>query len=75
MTISLFLVAFTGSAARIQASEANVHGGYGHISIDFDYWFLIRNLRDGTPHLAAILVFASLPYLLWQVQKRLSSVS
>jgi hypothetical protein len=75
MTISLLLVACTGSAARIHASQAKVHGGFGHISIDFDYLSLIRNVRDGMPHATAILVFASLPYILWQIPKRLSSVS
>jgi hypothetical protein len=75
MTISLLLVASTGAAVRIHASETNVLTGFGHISIDFDYWSLIRNLRDGMPHVTAILVFAALPYLLWQIQKKLSSVS
>jgi hypothetical protein len=75
MTISLLLVAWTGAAAQIHASRANVHSALGHISIDFDYCSLIRNLRNGMPHVTAILVFASLPYLLWRFQKATSSVA
>ena len=75
LAIGLLLVAWTGAAARIQAGRARVHGGFGHISMNFDYWSSIQNPRYGMPHAATILVLATLPYVLWRIQRAHSSVS
>ena len=75
LTIGLVLVAWMGAAVRIQASHARVHSGFRHIRIDFDFWSLIQNERDGMLHAAAILLLAAFPYLLWRVRRACSLVS
>jgi hypothetical protein len=75
LTISLLLVAWTGAAARIQASRARVHGGLGHIAMNFDYWSSLQHPRYGMPYAAAILVLATLPYVFWRIQRAHSSAS
>ena len=75
IAFSLLFVSSTGAAVRIHASHAKVQSSFAHISIDVDYWSLIQNARDGIPHATAILLFASLPYLLWRIQNKFSSAS
>jgi hypothetical protein len=75
LAMGLLLVAWMGAAARIQASHATVHRGLGHISMDFDFWFLLQNARDGMLHVVTILLLAAFPYLLWRLQRARSSVS
>ncbi len=75
LVIGLLLLAWMGAAARIQASHAMVHRGLGHISMNFDFWFLIQNARDGLMHLTTILLLAAFPYLLWRWQESRFAVS
>jgi hypothetical protein len=74
-TIGLLLVAWMGAAARIQASQATVHSGFRHIRIDFDFWLLIQNERDGMLHAATILLLGAIPYLLWRFRRVCAWVS
>jgi hypothetical protein len=73
--IGLLLVAWMGAAARIQASQATVHSGFRHIRIDFDFWLLIQNERDGMLHAATILLLGAIPYLLWRFRRVCAWVS
>jgi hypothetical protein len=62
-----FLVAWMGTAARIQASRTGVPNGMGHIRMDFVFWQSFQNGQDGLVHAVVILSLAVLPYLLWRI--------
>ncbi|MDT7817291.1 MAG: hypothetical protein QOJ51_5771 [Acidobacteriaceae bacterium] len=69
LAIGLLLVAWMGTAARIDANRGMVHGEFGHISMSFDFFSLIPNAHQGMLHAATILLLAGFPYLLSRLHR------
>lgn len=72
LALSVGLIAWMGSTARIQASRTAVPRGLGHISMSF----FSRPQSGETAVLGYLLIFSFslLPYLIWRVQARHSTV-
>jgi hypothetical protein len=68
-TIGLLLVAWMGAAARIDVNRGAVHKGFGHVSMSFDFFFLISNSYQSTLHAGTILLLAGSPFLVWRLHK------
>jgi len=72
LVVGLILVAWMGSAAQIHASRTAVHGGFGHISMDFPLSASLQSVYHSPLHALTILSLTVLPYLIWLVQKNQS---
>ena len=68
LAASLLLLAWIGSAVRVQATVSAAGGGAGNIGIGFDFF---RGLAGGLPHAGMILLLTLPPYLLlrWRVAR------
>jgi hypothetical protein len=69
LTIGLFLVAWMGAAARIEANRGTVPSEFGHISMSFHFCSLMPNPYAGVSHAAMILLLAASPYVLWRFRR------
>ena len=72
LVVGLILVAWMGSAAQIHASRTAVHGGFGHISMDFPLSASLQSVYQSPLHALTIFSLTVLPYLIWLVQKNQS---
>lgn len=69
LTICLLLVAWVGTAARIDANRETVHGEFGHISMSFDFFSLTPDPHQCMLRAATILLLAGFPYLLSRLHR------
>jgi len=67
--LSLFLIAWMGATAQIQASRPAVAGGFGHISMNF---FRLgssgQNVSEAIFHTLIIFTVALLPHMIWRLR-------
>jgi hypothetical protein len=70
--VGLVLIALIGGTTRVNASRTAVHGGFGHISMNFALGTPDQRIFYGPFHAMAILSLTVLPYLIWRFQKALS---
>jgi hypothetical protein len=69
LTIGLVLTAWMGSTAQIHASRTAVHGGLGHISMDFTLGSSVQSIYESMFHALTILLLTVLPYLIFRLQR------
>jgi hypothetical protein len=71
--IGLVLIALMGGTAHVHAGRTAVPRGLGHISMDFAFGPSVRGIPDGL--LRALLIFALtlLPWIIWRLQRALST--
>jgi hypothetical protein len=72
LVVGLILIAWMGSAAQIHASRTAVHGGFGHITMDFPLSASLQSVYQSPLHALTILSLTVSPYLIWLVQKNQS---
>jgi hypothetical protein len=67
--VGLVLIVGMGGTSQVQASRTAVHGGVGHIRMDFALGTSVHGLPGGLMHALVILSLTMLPYLIWRLQK------
>jgi hypothetical protein len=72
LVVGLILIAWMGSTAQIRASRTAVHGGFGHIRMDFPLSASLQSVYQSPLHALTILSLTVLPYLIWLVLKNQS---
>jgi hypothetical protein len=73
LIVGLLLVAWMSNSAQIHASRTLVHGGLGHVSMDFPLGSTLHAVYQNPLHALAIFSLSALPYLLWALTNRRSS--
>lgn len=71
--VAAVLIAWMGATAQIQAGRTAVPRGLGHISMSFFGFGPYRHTIPELIHAAVIVSFTVLPYLIWRLQKALST--
>jgi hypothetical protein len=67
------LIALVGGTAQIHADRTEVPGGLGHIRMDFTLGGSAQSVCSGLLHSLVILSLATLPGIVWRLQKNRSS--
>jgi hypothetical protein len=71
--VGLVLIALTGGTTQVHASRTAVPAGFGHISMNFTLGPTVPGVPYGLLHVLAIFTLTVLPYLIWRLQKVLTS--
>ena len=62
-------IALIGATNQVHANRTTVHGGLGHISMNFVLGTSVQDVYGRLFYTLGILVFTLLPYLLWRLQR------